>query len=86
MFTLLADLNAAELEQVAGYLEPMRYRPGEQIYRATGPADKLFLLEKGQVRIQPLGGGSWLLGPGEEFGERALLTNQPHNATAVAET
>lgn len=86
MFTLLADLNAAELAQVAGHLEPMRYRPGEQIYRATGPADKLFLLEKGQVRIQPLGGGSWLLGPGEEFGERALLTNQPHNATAVAET
>ena len=86
MFTLLADLDAVELERVAGYLQPMRYRAGEQIYRATGPADMLFLLETGQVRLQPFSGGSWILGPGEEFGERALLTNQPHNATAVAET
>lgn len=86
MFALLADLNADELERVADYLEPMRYRAGEQIYRATGPADKLFLLEEGQVRVQRLAGGSWMLGPGEEFGERALLTNQPHNATATAET
>ena len=86
MFPLLADLDAVELERVAGYLHPMRYRAAEQIYRATGPADMLFLLETGQVRIQPLSGGSWLLGPGEEFGERALLTNQPHNATAVAES
>ena len=86
MFALLADLNREELERVAGYLEPMRYRAGEQIYRSSGPANMLFLLESGQVRIQPLGGGSWMLGPGEEFGERALLTNQPHNATAVAES
>lgn len=85
-FELFTDLGAAELTQVSEYLRPTRYRAGEQIYRSTSPADTLFLLEKGHVRVQPLSGGSWVLGPGETFGERALLTNQPHNAGATAET
>ena len=85
-FPLLADLGAAELSQVAGHLRPMRYRAGEQIFRATSPADTLYLLERGQVRFQPLHGGAWVLGPGETFGERSLLSNQPYNATVIAET
>lgn len=85
-FALFADLGAAELAAVIECLRPSRYREGEQIYRSTSPADMLFLLEDGQVRIQTLAGGSWVLGPGDTFGERALLTNQPHNATAIAET
>ena len=85
-FPLFLDLSSSDLRQVVDYLRPTRYRGGEQIYRASSPADTLFLLEKGQVRIQPLSGVSWLLGPGEAFGERALLTNQPHNASATAES
>ncbi len=85
-FYLLADLSPQDLRQVAEHLHPTRYRAGEQIYRASSTADTLYLLEQGHVRIQPLAGGSWVLGPGEAFGERALLTNQPHNASAIAET
>lgn len=85
-FYLLSDLSPHDLRQVADHLHPTRYRAGEQIYRASSTADMLYLLEKGHVRIQPLSGGSWVLGPGEAFGERALLTNQPHNASALAET
>lgn len=85
-FYLLADLSPQDLRQVTEHLHPTRYRAGEQIYRASSTADMLYLLEKGHVRIQPLTGGSWVLGPGEAFGERALLTNQPHNAGAQAET
>jgi CRP-like cAMP-binding protein len=85
-FHLFADLSENDLRQVAEFLRPTRYRAGEQIYRATSAANMLYLLEKGHVRIAPLAGGNWLLGPGEAFGERALLTNQPHNASALAET
>lgn len=85
MFSLFSDLSREELNQIAEYLRPMRYRAGEQIFRASTPADMLFLLEAGQVRMQSFSGG-WIVGPGEAFGERALLTNQPHNASAVAET
>ncbi len=85
-FRLFADLDDAELSQIAQHLEPNRFRAGEQIFRASAPAEHLFLLEQGQIRIQPLSGGSWILGPGEAFGERALLSNQPHNSSAIAET
>lgn len=85
-FPLLAGLSTTELHQVAAYLKPSRYRAGEQIFRVNTPGDMLYLLERGRVRIQPISGGNWLLGPGEEFGERALLGTQPHNAGATAET
>lgn len=85
-FQLLADLNPTDMKQVVQHLRPTRFRAGEQIYRASSPADALYLLEKGQVRIQPLSGGNWIVGEGEAFGERSLLTNQPRNSTAFAET
>jgi CRP-like cAMP-binding protein len=85
-FALLSDLGATELRQVVAYLRPTRYRTGEQIYRVNSPADTLYLLEKGQVRVQPLSGASLSFGAGEAFGERALLTNQPHNTTVIAES
>jgi len=85
-FPLLADLNAADLKQIAPLLHPMRYRAGEVIFRASAPADRLFLIEKGNVRVQTFGGGAYLLGPTESFGERALITEQPHNTTVSADT
>lgn len=85
-FELLAGLSGSELRAVAEVLHPTRFRAGEPIFRANAPADTLFLIERGQVRIQPMSGGAYLLGPGDEFGERALLSNQPHNAAALAES
>ncbi len=85
-FELFAGLSATELRQVAGALKPTRYRAGETIFRVNAPGEMMYFLERGQVRIQPISGGSYVLGPGDEFGERSLLSSQPHNATALAET
>ena len=85
-FVLLADLNPADLKQIAPLLRPMRYRAGEIIYRTSTPADTLYLVEKGTVRVQLLNGGAYLVGPGETLGERALITEQPHNTTVSADT
>jgi len=85
-FELFTELGSAELSEVVAHLRPMRYRAGELIFRASAPADTLYLLEKGQVRVQSANGAVSLLGGGETFGERALLTNQPHNTTTAAET
>lgn len=85
-FQLFSNLGDDELLQVSKHLEPDRFRAGEQIQRANDMSTRLYLLEEGEVRIQPLSGGSWIVGPGESFGERSLLSNQPGNATVFAET
>ena len=85
-FGLFAGMNPSDLRQIAAYLHPMRYRAGEQIFRAGSAAEGLYLIEKGTVGVQALGGAAWQAGHGESFGERALLTNQPHNTSAVAES
>jgi len=85
-FELFADLSNEELSQVVQYLQATRFRQGEQIISAETPSDTLYLIEAGEVRLHTFNGGSWLLGPGECFGERSLLTNQPFGAVVAAET
>lgn len=85
-FELLAGLSTTELAQVVEVLRPTRYRTGDTVFRVNQPGDGMYLIERGQVRIQPLSGGSYVLGPGDEFGERSLLANQPHNVSATAES
>ncbi|MFN8445657.1 MAG: cyclic nucleotide-binding domain-containing protein [Caldilineaceae bacterium] len=85
-FPLLAELSKEDLRQISPALRPTRFRSGEQIFRINAPSDTLYLIEHGEVRMQQISGESWFLGEGEIFGERSLLTNQPNNASAVAET
>ncbi|MBI1295234.1 cyclic nucleotide-binding domain-containing protein [bacterium] len=86
-FPLFANLSTRDLREVVQYLRPTRYRSGEQVFRAGAPGDVLYLIERGFVRMQPLGGGpGWTLAEGETFGERAILSNQLHGHTAYADT
>lgn len=85
-FAILADLNPSDLRQVTRYLRPMRYRSGEQVYQADTPADALYFLERGQVYVQSLDGNGWMLDAGETFGERSVLSGDPHASTVIAET
>ncbi len=85
-FAILTDLSPSDLRQVTRYLRPMRYRSGEQVYQANTPADALYFLDRGQVYVQSLDGNGWILGEGETFGERSVLSGDPHSSTVIAET
>ena len=86
-FPLLANLSGHDLKTVVNSLHPTRFRAGEQIFRAGTPGDMLYLVERGHVRMQPLSGSnSWVLGAGDIFGERSVLTNQLQGQSAYAET
>jgi CRP-like cAMP-binding protein len=85
-FVILADLSPADLRQVARYLRPMRYRAGETIHQIDDPADALYFLERGQVYVQSMDGSSWVAGGGDTFGERAILSGEPHTSTVVADS
>ncbi len=59
---------------------------GEVLFHEGDPGDVMFVIREGAVRISKPAGDKTLavLGPGEFFGEMAILNAKPRNATAVA--
>jgi drug/metabolite transporter (DMT)-like permease len=59
---------------------------GRGLLRQGGPADAFFVIERGRVTVTRDGRELAALGPGEFFGEVALLDGGPRTASVVAET
>ena len=78
------NLTPTELTQVAEHMTKRHYLPGDVIIREGDPGHELFLVSDGAVRVERAGGEVARLGPGEFFGELALMSGQPRNATVVA--
>lgn len=77
------------LIEVARDLVSRRYRSGEVIYHVGDPADALFIVDTGVVKIglpSESGREAFLAmcGPGDYFGELALLDGAPRPSTAQA--
>jgi len=75
------------LANVADQVQVQTVSEGETIIEEGATGDRFYLIRDGAVRI--LQGNPpvmvAVLGPGDFFGDRALLTGQPRNATVVAE-
>ena len=78
---LLAALPESVLERLALESAPAAYPAGATILREGEPGDRFYVVSSGTVGI--LGK---VLGPGEAFGEIALLRDVPRTATATAIT
>jgi voltage-gated potassium channel len=77
------NVGAAAIADVARLLRPREYAAGAIIVRRGEPGDCMYFVVSGQVEVQ-LKPESVLLGPGEFFGEVALLSGGLRNATIVA--
>lgn len=88
---LVRSLPPEEMEDVLVCVQPIQFPSGREIFRMGDDGDALYLIEKGKVSIVAGGTnnkGSTLaeLGPGNSFGEMALLTGEPRSATAFTVT
>ncbi len=66
----------------------VRYRPGEHIVREGDPGGACFIVQAGRCEVYKTVNGQRssirFMGPGEVFGETALLTGMPRTASVVA--
>jgi MFS family permease len=83
---IFAPLQASTLEQLADRLQEVRVPAGEVIVRQGESGDRFYLIEAGTVEVAVDGRPGHELGPGEGFGEIALLRNVPRTATVTART
>lgn len=79
------NIGASLIAEVARLLRPRDYPEGAVIVRRGEPGDCMYFVVEGEVEIQLPDQGLYL-GPGQFFGELALLTGAPRNASVVAAT
>ena len=87
---LLADVPAEDLRELLQVARRRGFSRNEVVFHAGDPGDSLHLIEKGRFSIRvmtPLGDVATIAvrGPGESFGEMALVNEQQRrSATVVA--
>ena len=83
---IFSPLPGPSLERLASQLEALPVQAGTEVIRQGDPGDRFYVIESGRLRVTVDGAPTGELGPGEFFGEIALLRDVPRTATVVAET
>jgi len=81
---MFAPLPAPTLEALAMSLTQVEVPAGETVFRQGDHGDRFYIVEAGEVEIEIDGRAANVLGPGDHFGEIALLRDIPRTATARA--
>ena len=83
---MFQPLPLPAIEQLARGLEPVHVPAGQRVFHQGDPADRFYVIETGQADV--VGDGRLItnLGPGDGFGEIALLRRVPRTATVQAAT
>jgi CRP-like cAMP-binding protein len=83
---LFADLDGAELQQIANSMKQRTFSSGQEIAVEGQSGVGFFVIEDGQAKVTVHGDEVRRLGPGDYFGEVALITQGARTATVTADT
>lgn len=84
------SLKMNELDELIGHLRMIRVQKGYEIIKQGDPGDAFYLIAAGSVSVWVKKGFHNAkrvaeLGPDQFFGEMALISHEPRNATIVAD-
>jgi hypothetical protein len=83
---MLQPLPLPAIEQLARGLDPVRVPAGQAVFHQGDPADRFYVIESGAADVVGDGRLVTALGPGDGFGEIALLRRVQRTATVRAAT
>lgn len=83
---LLAGLNQHDLEEVGRLADEVDAKAGKVLMRKGELGSEFFMIVDGTVRVERDGRVIAKLGPGDFFGDIALVVERPRTATATVET
>ena len=86
---LLSDLDDKQIISIAEAVEIQRYNEGDIIIQKGDTEGRdFYMIQEGLVEVRDITGAPKdlivILQPGDSFGETALLTKEPRNATVAA--
>jgi CRP-like cAMP-binding protein len=86
-FPVFADLPAAELDELAAAMNEVEIETGANVVTLDGYGTAIYLIEEGEADALGDDGETMQgLGPGDTFGEIALVLTGQRTATVVART
>ena len=83
---LFEGLAKSQLRRIAKVSGARTFDPGEELVKEGVPGRVFYIVVEGQAKIVRRGRTIERVGPGDSFGEMAILTTGPRSASVVAET
>jgi len=86
---IFSELSDADVASLAQLLNRRKYPKDGVVFFENEEGDSFFMIVEGRIKVTILGDDGRevilsMLGPGDFFGEMALLDNEPRSASAIA--
>jgi CRP/FNR family transcriptional regulator, cyclic AMP receptor protein len=83
---LFAGLDDRELDQIAKSMRERHFKAGDTVTQEGAGGVGFFVVESGEADVTIGGDTRGTIGPGDYFGEIALINESPRTATITART